>query len=275
MEQPNYCVKCGTEVKAGTRFCGQCGHEMGRPVNQESLTREAVATTPKKKRNATAVIIAVTVAITIIGAGIFYFASSSEDEERVAEYQETDDNSISEERTDREGLAEFNLNGEKILVSVIDESSPSRALSRVKVTVAEQQGISLVYTKDEGGDFFPEVSFINPTSTRTKATTVAMTPVIDESWKISQPIAVDINPKLFPEVYTVSYSGLLTFLEDEYPAVEAIVFLFDEKTGDITDSTVSIYESPYKGVIYAYLQAEEKTAGFGLFPKARRMLSNR
>ncbi len=207
------------------------------------------------------ILIAVAAVIVLAVGGICYFtgSSSSPPEDQIVAYEKT---------TGSTGTAVFKIDGETILTSLVDESSPSQALSNMKVCVAKQQGISLVYAKDERGNYFPKLTFLDSTSPQINAVTVAMTPVNDESWTISQPVTIDINPDLLPEVDSVPYYGLLEFLEDEYPGVEIIVFLFNDKAQDISSSTVSIREAPSPGVIYAYLQDERESAGFGLVKKA-------
>jgi len=256
---PTFCPKCGAEVSPGTRFCVHCGYDTDQSTSQEPPARKLAVATPEKKRNTTTIIIAIATVILVVGGGaLLYFANFAKapTAEKAIAYEDT---------TNSMGMAKFNLDGETISISVVNKTSPSQALSRVNVSVAEQQGIGLVYAKDRDGKFFPELTLLDSTSTQMKALTLAMTPVSDKSWIISQPMTVGINPKLLPEIDSVPYSRLLSFLEDEYPDIDTIVFLFDRNVGNIVYSTVSISESPYPGVIYAYLHKGQESASSRLF----------
>ncbi|MBL7208576.1 MAG: hypothetical protein ISS52_00615 [Dehalococcoidia bacterium] len=169
--------------------------------------------------------------------------------------------------TDSNGVANLEMDGRPIAVVAVDETFPAQALPNIKVSVAEQQGVGLVYAVDEEGKFCPQLTFLNSSLSQTEEITVPLSPVGDEGLIMSEPIEIDINPDSLPKVASCHYSGLGSFLMDNYPEVRGIVFLFSGEVSDIEQSTVFIYATPFPEVIYAHLQEGQRMTGLGIIPK--------
>lgn len=178
------------------------------------------------------------------------------------------ESSKSEATTDSGGIATLEVEGQPIAVHAVDKTSPSQSLPNVEVSVAEQQGVGLIYTVDKEGKFFPQLTFLNSGLSKACGITVPLSPVGDKDWVMSEPTQIDINPASLPKAASFQYSQFGSFLSDTRPEVRTIVLLFTEQVSDIEHSTVSICTSPFTQVIYAYVQEGHNVTGLEVIPRA-------
>ncbi|MFC1846157.1 hypothetical protein ACFLYM_01925 [Chloroflexota bacterium] len=175
--------------------------------------------------------------------------------------------SASEGVTDDRGTANVKVKGRSVKVVAVDDSAPEQAIADVRVRSGEQQGITMLYSADGEGKYFPQLTFLGTSRPEAEVITMPLTPVSGRDWTIGEPFGVEIDPESLPEVGSIPYKEMRDYIIENFPETRSIVFMFTEEVADIESSTVVFHASPFSEVVYAHIKPGQESAGLELVPR--------
>jgi antitoxin component YwqK of YwqJK toxin-antitoxin module len=171
--------------------------------------------------------------------------------------------------TDSDGLASVIVDGQPISISVIDRTAYDHALSEIDVYSSTQQDVQLLYLEDVQDNFFPSFQPVFPPEddkTDDGTFQIYLAPTGTSNWTMGTPASLYINIDALKKLTSCPYADLGYILDDKYPSVRGVVFLYDEKIGDIETCQVTLYATPFPQVVYVHLQEKEQISGINFMP---------